>query len=88
MGRAVSKFVAPEDLIVPYYTTDLESCPRITNIIKMPENEVRKLQAQGFYKSVNIDYGESAEQSSQIKEEIEELSGMEQNYDTRSFSFV
>ncbi len=26
LGRPVSKFVAPEDLIVPYYTTDLESC--------------------------------------------------------------
>ena len=82
MGRAISKFVAPEDLIVPYYTTDLESCPRITNIIKMPENEVRKLQAQGFYRNVNIDYGVSAEESSQVKEEIEELAGMEQNYDT------
>ena len=88
LGRAVSKFVAPEDLIVPYYTTDLESCPRITNIIKMPENEVRKLQAKGFYKSVNIDYGESAEQSSQIKDEIEELSGMEQNYDTSEVSVL
>ena len=33
LGRAVSKFVAPEDLIVPYFTTDLETCPRITNVI-------------------------------------------------------
>jgi hypothetical protein len=82
LGRAVSKFVAPEDLIVPYYTTDLESCPRITNIIKMPENEVRKLQAQGFYRNVNIDYGVSAEESSQIKDEIEELAGLEQTYDS------
>ena len=41
LGRAVSKFVAPEDLIVPYYTTDLESCPRITNIIKMPEKKLQ-----------------------------------------------
>ena len=42
LGRAVSKFVAPEDLIVPYYTTDLESCNRITNIVKLSENEVKK----------------------------------------------
>ena len=35
LKRAVSKFIAPEDLIVPYYTTDLESCPRITNVVKM-----------------------------------------------------
>ena len=50
LGRAVSKFIAPEDLIVPYYTTDLESCSRITNVIKIAENEVKKLQAIGFYK--------------------------------------
>ena len=48
LGRAVSKFIAPEDLIVPYFSTDLESCPRITNVVKMPENEVKKLQAIGF----------------------------------------
>ena len=54
LNRAVSKFVAPEDLIVPYYTTDLESCSRITNVVKMPENEVRKLQAVGFYRKIDI----------------------------------
>jgi len=48
LGRAVSKFIAPEDLIVPYYTTDLESCSRITIVIKMSENDVKKLQALGF----------------------------------------
>ena len=48
LQRAVSKFVAPEDLIVPYYTTDLDSCPRITHVIKMPENEVKKLQVYWF----------------------------------------
>ena len=50
LGRAVSKFIAPEDLIVPYYTTDLETCNRITNVIKISENEVRKLQSVGLKK--------------------------------------
>ena len=54
LGRPVSKFVAPEDLIVPYYTTDLETCSRITHVVKMPENDVRKLQAIGFYKNVDV----------------------------------
>ena len=58
LGRAVSKFVAPEDLIVPYFTTDLENCPRITNVIKMPENEVKKLQALGFYRDIEIETGD------------------------------
>ena len=80
LGRAVSKFVAPEDLIVPYYTTDLESCPRITNVVKMSENEVKKLQATGFYRRVQIDTG-NEEQYGQVQEEIEKLSGMEPSYD-------
>ena len=88
LGRAVSKFVAPEDLIVPYYTTDLESCPRITNVVKMPENEVRKLQAIGFYRKVDIDYGDDANNASNVKEEIDKLSGMEPSYDDGEVSVI
>ena len=88
LGRAVSKFVAPEDLIVPYYTTDLESCPRITNVVKMPENEVRKLQAVGFYRKVDIDTGEEPDMYSEAKEEINKLSGMEPSYDDGEVSIL
>ena len=70
LGRAVSKFIAPEDLIVPYYTTDLETCPRITNVIKMPENEVKKLQMSGFYMDIDLT-GSDDDESSEVKEEIE-----------------
>ena len=88
IGRAVSKFVAPEDLIVPYYTTDLESCPRITNVIKMPENEVKKLQALGFYRKVDVDMGGDAEVYSEATEEINKLSGMEPSYDNGEISLL
>jgi hypothetical protein len=88
LGRAVSKFVAPEDLIVPYFTTDLETCPRITNVIKMPENEVRKLQALGFYRKVEIDTGDDADMYSEAKEEINKLSGMEPSYDNGEVSIL
>jgi len=80
LGRAVSKFVAPEDLIVPYYTTDLESCSRITNVVKMSENEVKKLQATGFYRKVDVQTG-TEEQYGQVSEEIEKLTGMQPGYD-------
>jgi hypothetical protein len=86
LQRAVSKFVAPEDLIVPYYTTDLESCPRITHVIKMPENEVKKLQAIGFYRDVRVADGNSSSDASGVKEEIERLEGMEPSYDTGEVS--
>tara|TARA_R110000744_G_scaffold35234_2_gene81870 strand:+ start:204 stop:2678 length:2475 start_codon:yes stop_codon:yes gene_type:complete len=88
IGRAVSKFVAPEDLIVPYFTTDLESCPRITNVIKMPENEVKKLQALGFYRKVDVDMGGDNQVYSEAKEEINKLSGMEPSYDDGEISLL
>ena len=82
MQRAVSKFVAPEDLIVPYYTTDLESCPRITHLIKMPENDVKKLQAIGFYKNVNVRAGDDPQNYSSVDTELEKLEGVSPSYDT------
>ena len=82
MQRAVSKFVPPEDLIVPYYTTDLESCPRITHLIKMPENDVKKLQAIGFYRNVKVSGVDMPNQDSGLKTEIEDLEGMRPSYDT------
>ena len=82
MQRAVSKFVAPEDLIVPYYTTDLESCPRITHLIKMPENDVKKLQAIGFYKNVNVRAGDDLQNYSSVDTELEKLEGVSPSYDT------
>ena len=88
LGRAVSKFVAPEDLIVPYYTTDLETCNRITNVIKISENEVRKLQSVGFYKKIDISSGDSADEYSGVKEEIDKLSGMEPSYDDGEVSLL
>ena len=88
LGRAVSKFIAPEDLIVPYYTTDLETCPRITNVIKIAENEVRKLQSMGFYKKIDISGGDSVDEYSGVKEEIDKLSGMEPSYDDGEVSLL
>ena len=52
--RAVSKFVPAEDLVVPYYATDLMDCERITHIIKMTENDVLKKQKTGFYRDVEL----------------------------------
>ena len=81
LQRAVSKFIAPEDLIVPYYTTDLETCSRITNVVKMSENEVKKLQASGFYRDVKIQTGEAPDQYSEVDDEIEKLTGIQDSYD-------
>ena len=54
MERAVSKFVPSEDLVVPYYATDLLDCERITHVVKMSENEVLKKQKAGFYLDIEL----------------------------------
>jgi len=50
----VSKFVPAENLIVPYETSDLETCPNITQIVRMPLNDLRKRQVSGFYRDIEV----------------------------------
>ena len=77
-GRAVSKFLHAEDIIVPYGATDLLSSPRITHRLTMDSNEIKKLQLNGFYRDVEIpesqyggEYG-----CSQIEESIDDVQGV------------
>ena len=75
LGRAVSKFVPAEQLIVPYTATDLETAENVTHVIQISENELRKKQVAGFYSDIKV----SASQSdpSEVREEMDEISGIE-----------
>jgi len=78
LGRPVSRFIPSEKLIVPYGTTSLDDAVRITHVIEMSMNEVRKLQQTGFYRKTKIS-GESddtAYSSTDVDEEIDELQGV------------
>lgn len=75
MGRQVSKFVQAEDLLVPYNATDLASVERVTHIVKMLPNELRKLQVSGFYRDVEIEG--SDDEYNELEETKEKLSGLE-----------
>jgi len=84
MGRAVSKFVPAEDLVVPYYVTDLSDCERITHINKMTDNQVRKAQVAGIYRDIELSQAESKQ--SDIKKRYNELEGVKkpaESEDTR-----
>jgi len=72
MGRAVSKFIAAEDLVIPYMTSDLESAERVTHVVKMTENEIKKQQISGFYRDVKIS---PYDVDSDIQEKYDELEG-------------
>ena len=72
--RAVAKFVPAEDLIVPYYATDLKDCERITHVVKMSENDVLKQQKAGFYRDVEL-LPKKAEKSP-VQDKLNELEGV------------
>ena len=73
LGRCVSKFVPAEDLIVPYSANSLEEADTIMHIVKMPANEMRKMQVSGFY--LDTELGSPAYNEDDIKESKNDLEG-------------
>ena len=74
LDRAVSRFVPADDLLVPYNATDLSSASRITHVIRMNTNDVRKFQAGGFYRDIELTAYDS---SDELKEKERSLMGVE-----------
>ena len=77
MGRAVSKFVPAEHLVVPYETSDLETCPNITQTLRISLNELRKKQISGFYLDIPVLPGQAEGDS--VTDEINRIDGMSPN---------
>ena len=80
MSRAVSKFIAPEDLIVPYEASDILSAERVTHVIRMSKNEIRKQQLSGFYADIELKGDAYRVNRSDIEEEIDEIEGQSPSY--------
>tara|TARA_R100000234_G_scaffold112615_1_gene86418 strand:+ start:5994 stop:8348 length:2355 start_codon:yes stop_codon:yes gene_type:complete len=79
MQRAVSKFVPAEDLVVPYYATDLKDCERITHLVRMSENEILKKQQIGFYRDIEIIPSRMDEND--VEDKYSQLSGVSRSGD-------
>ena len=54
IGRQVSIFIPAEDIILPYGTTDLDTCYRLTHVMRKTKNEIVKLQQAGFYRDIEL----------------------------------
>jgi len=82
LQRAVSKFISADDLVVPYSATDLTSCERITHIVKMSDNEVRKQQVAGFYRDIDLEYTNKEDRILEKERDIEGVQkvGQEDEY--------
>jgi hypothetical protein len=74
MGRAVSKFIPAEHLVVPYDTADLDTCPNITQVLRMSLNDLRKKQVSGFYLDIPV-LPAQAEMDS-VGDEIQRIDGV------------
>ena len=75
MGRAVSKFVPAEQLVVPYETSDLDTCSNLAHVIRMNLNDLRKQQLAGIYRDIPIipQQGEADE----VQGELDRITGFE-----------
>ena len=80
LNRAMSKFIPPEDLIVPYEAADMSSAERITHVINMSSNEIKKQQLTGFYANVDIGSDGYADDISEVEEAIDEIQGITPSY--------
>ena len=88
VGRAVARFVKSEDLVVPYYAVDLLTSPRITHVIHMNENELRKLQISGFYRDVDMMSPGGGLESTEVDDKLDELQGLSRTITDEEFTLL
>ena len=81
LGRQVSMYVAAEDVVVPYGASSLEVAERVTHVMRKTPNELRKLQANGFYR--DVDLPEPVNSMDEVEQKISEQLGFRAETDDR-----
>jgi hypothetical protein len=76
LGRAVSKFVPADDLVVPYTATSLDDAESVIHVIKISENDLRKQQINGFYSDVELSKPTDVTDADKVAEKERELEGV------------
>jgi hypothetical protein len=86
LGRAVSKFIPADDLIVPYSATSLDDAEAVVHVISISENDLRKQQVAGFYKDVEL--GDPPVTENEIKQKERELQGVSKNVQQDQYTLL
>ena len=76
--RAVSKFVPAQDLVVSYAASDLHTAARVTHVLRMDANELRKMQIAGFYRDVEV--SKYDEKEDEVRQKIDSIQGTSKGY--------
>ena len=86
LGRAVSKFVQADDLIVPYTATSLADAEAVIHTLKMSENDLRKKQVSGFYRDIEVKPG--YDQETEVEKKERQLEGVKKTRDEDVFTIL
>lgn len=81
LERQVAIFVPAEDIIIPYGTSELTTCHRLTHRMRKTKNELVKLMKAGFYRDVEL--GEPQKFQTDIQERKDKETGFSATYDDR-----
>ena len=81
IGRQIAVYIPAEDVVVPYGASHVETAERVTHIMRKTKNDLKKLQASGFYREVDL--GEPQPYHSDIEKQKAEDSGVSLTDDDR-----
>jgi hypothetical protein len=81
LERQVSMFCPAEDVVVPYGASSLEAAERVTHVMRKTENDVRRLQHEGFYR--DVDLGDPVQVMDEVEKKIAEKMGFRASTDDR-----
>ena len=81
LDRQVSIFIPAEDILLPYGTSDIQACYRVTHQMRKTKNEIIKLQQAGFY--ADVDIGEPDKATSEINKAKDKETGFSDLNDDR-----
>jgi len=81
LGRQAAIYIPAEDVIVPYGASNIESAERVTHIMRKTKNELRRLQASGFYRDMEL--GEPQAYHTDIEEKKAKDNGFSLSDDDR-----
>ena len=81
IGRQTAVYIPAEDVVVPYGASHVESAERVTHIMRKTKNELKKLQAAGFYRDIEL--GEPEAYHTDIEEKKAEEGGYSLSNDDR-----
>ena len=81
LGRQTAMYIPAEDVVVPYGASNIETAERVTHVMRKTPNELKKLQASGFYRDIEL--GEPSDCFDEVEKAIAEKMGFRASSDDR-----